>query len=365
AGELVTAKPDFTIAYRSTPGDPRDIFGGSIDKRSYKVESLITTVGESQLLSVNEQPPQWIVDRYLQMPESVPSRVHDLALDLTAGKMTDYEKALLLEAYLRNVPYTLDVPAPPLNKDVADYFLFDLRKGYCDYYATSMVVMARAVGLPARLVMGFASGTYDESQNHFVVTEADAHSWVEIYFHGFGWIEFEPTGGQPAILRPQIVPMIEVPATKNLGITIPGVNLSSWIRWLLGIIFLLSLFVFAAMVWLVGDIWRLQRKPTPAVLEALYSRLYRFGEHLQKPPEPHNTPLEFSATLKNHFKKLIDTRNLAAPLSGASRETQKIIKLYAISIYSQGKADQSEKNQAIRSCKRLRLRLWLARLFRY
>ena len=119
------------------------------------------------------------------------------------------------------------------------------------------------------------------------------------------------------------------------------------------------------MVWLVGDIWRLQCKTTPAVLEALYSRLYSFGEHLQKPPEPHNTPLEFSGTLKKHFKQLIDTRNLAAPLSGAGRETQKIIKLYAISIYSQGKPDQSEKNQAIRSWKRLRFRLWLARLFIY
>jgi len=364
-GELVTADPDFTVAYRSNPGDPRDIFGGTIDTRSYKVESLIPVIGESQLRSVNEQPPQWIVDRYLQLPESVPSRVHDLALDLTTGKMTDYGKARQLEAYLRNIPYTLDVPAPPLNKDVADYFLFDLQKGYCDYYATSMVVMARAVGLPARLVMGFASGTHDENQNQFVVTEADAHSWVEIYFQGFGWIEFEPTGGQPTILRPQFAPMIEAPAIENLSITIPGVNLSSCVRWLLGMIFLLVLLVFAAMIWLVGDIWRLQRKTNPAVLEALYSRLYRFGEHLQKPPEPHNTPLEFSASLENHFKQLIDTRNLAAPLSGAGRESQKIIKLYAISIYSQRKPDQSEKNQAIHSWKRLRLRLWLTRLFIY
>ncbi|MFC2043433.1 transglutaminase family protein [Chloroflexota bacterium] len=365
AGELVTAKEDFTIAYRSTPGDHRDIFGGLIDKRSYKVESLIPTVGESQLLSVNEQPPQWIMDRYLQMPESVPSRVHDLALDLTAGIMTDYEKARRLEDYLRNVPYTLDVPAPPFNKDVADYFLFDLREGYCDYYATSMVVMARAVGLPARLVMGFASGTYDESQNQYVVTEADAHSWVEIYFQGFGWIEFEPTGGQPAILRPHFAPMIEVPAAENLSITIPGVNLSGWLRWLLGMIFLLGLLVFTAMVWLVGDIWRLHRKTTPAVLETLYRRLYRFGEHLHKPPEPHNTPLEFSTILKIHFKQLINTRNLATPLSGAGLEIQKIIKLYSISIYSQVKPDQSEKNQAIRRWKRLRFRLWLARFFIY
>ena len=79
---------------------------------------------------------------------------------------------------------------------MADYFLFDLKTGYCDYYATSMIVMARAVGLPARLVIGYANGDYDPVKAEYVIREADAHSWVEVYFAGAGWVEFEPTASE-------------------------------------------------------------------------------------------------------------------------------------------------------------------------
>ena len=74
---------------------------------------------------------------------------------------------------------------------------FDLQKGYCDYYATSMMVLARAAGLPARMVIGYSSGSYDVGLEVYVVTEAQAHSWVEIYFPDYGWVEFEPTAGRP------------------------------------------------------------------------------------------------------------------------------------------------------------------------
>ena len=83
---------------------------------------------------------------------------------------------------------------------MADYFLFDLKQGYCDYYATSMVVLARAAGLPARLVVGYANGSYDHERAQYIVTENYAHSWVEIYFADIGWVEFEPTSSQPVIL---------------------------------------------------------------------------------------------------------------------------------------------------------------------
>ena len=82
-----------------------------------------------------------------------------------------------------------------------DYFLFDLQKGYCDYYASSMVVLARASGLPARLVVGYIAERYDEDLQAYVISEAEAHSWAEIYFPGYGWIEFEPTGGREPVYR--------------------------------------------------------------------------------------------------------------------------------------------------------------------
>ncbi len=97
---------------------------------------------------------------------------------------------------MREFPYTLDVPVPPADKDVVAYFLFDLQEGYCDYFATAMAVLARSAGLPARVVGGYATGAYHEEEHLFTVTAAEAHTWVEIYFFGIGWVEFEPTPAQ-------------------------------------------------------------------------------------------------------------------------------------------------------------------------
>jgi transglutaminase-like putative cysteine protease len=124
---------------------------------------------------------------------------------LTSAEPTPYDRARAIEQYLRTFPYSLDVPHPPPDQDLVDYFLNDLRKGYCDYYASAMVVLARAAGIPARLAIGYANGTYDLNSRRFLVTEADAHSWVEVFFPNIGWVAFEPTAGRPAL---EILPRI-------------------------------------------------------------------------------------------------------------------------------------------------------------
>lgn len=131
----------------------------------------------AQLRSSGDDYPTWILDRYLALPNDIPSRVLGLARDLTATQPTQYDRALAIETHLRSYAYTLDISTPPPGKDVVDYFLFDLKRGYCDYYATSMVVLARAAGIPARLVVGYATGSYDDQNHRYVVTAADAHSW--------------------------------------------------------------------------------------------------------------------------------------------------------------------------------------------
>ena len=93
------------------------------------------------------------------------------------------------------------MPPPEGLSDVADYFLFDLQRGYCDYYATAFVVLARLAGLPTRFVTGFAPGNWSMNEQLWIVTEADAHSWPEVYFPEVGWVPFEPTGGRPALER--------------------------------------------------------------------------------------------------------------------------------------------------------------------
>jgi transglutaminase-like putative cysteine protease len=168
---------------------------------TYRATSLVATVDVETLRDIWPDYPEWVRTRYLALPP-LPERVTALARDITATAPSLYDRAEAIERYLRtNYTYTLDVPAPPPGRDPVDYFLFDLGEGYCDYYASAMVVLARASGIPARLVVGYVGGTYDPVQALYTVREANAHSWVEVYFPQVGWVEFEPTASQPGFQR--------------------------------------------------------------------------------------------------------------------------------------------------------------------
>lgn len=199
AGDVVTIDEPFSVEWRSS----EDPFGARFETQTdrFRVASQVPQPIEDQLRSAEANYPGWILSRYLAIPDTMSDRVLDLALELTATAPTPYDRALLIEAYLRQIPYSLDVPTPPSDREITDYFLFELQQGYCDYYATSMVMLARASGLPARLAVGYLSGNFEPTQGAYIVTEADAHSWVEIYFPVYGWIDFEPTGGRPPIAR--------------------------------------------------------------------------------------------------------------------------------------------------------------------
>lgn len=146
----------------------------------------------------------WVLDRYLQLPPTLPQRVRRLSQEVTGPYDNAYDKATAIETYLRRMmTYNRSVNPPPPGRDGVDYFLFDSRQGYCDYYASAMVVMARAVGIPARLASGYAPGEYDAQAEVYRVREGDAHSWPEVYFPRYGWIEFEPTVAQPPLVRPE------------------------------------------------------------------------------------------------------------------------------------------------------------------
>jgi transglutaminase-like putative cysteine protease len=137
------------------------------------------------------------IDRlYLQLPLSLEPRLHDLAAQWTSGAAGSYETALNIERHLREIPYSLDLPTPPAGRELVSWFLFDLRTGYCDYYASAMVVLARLSGIPARLAIGYATGDFDAPTREYVVTELHAHTWPELYFAGLGWVPFEPTAYQ-------------------------------------------------------------------------------------------------------------------------------------------------------------------------
>lgn len=160
-----------------------------------------------QLREAGNNDPQEIKDRYLQLPDTLPSRVRNLASQIVSGEDNRYDKTKAVEQYFSNNGFeysTTDVPVPDENQDYVDQFLFESQLGYCDNYSTSMVVLLRSEGIPARWVKGFTGGERIDSQpseytdgvqNTYRVTSANAHSWVEVYFPEIGWVTFEPTQG--------------------------------------------------------------------------------------------------------------------------------------------------------------------------
>ncbi|NSW90457.1 MAG: transglutaminase domain-containing protein [Firmicutes bacterium] len=135
-----------------------------------------------------------IYSKYIQLPEGLPQRVVDLAKAITSEKNNNFDRVKSIEEYLsNNYPYTLKPNPTPRGRDFVDYFLFDLKEGYCTYYATAMVILVRSIGIPARYVEGYMLPPEPVEEKIYEVTNQNAHAWVEVYFEGFGWIPFEPT----------------------------------------------------------------------------------------------------------------------------------------------------------------------------
>lgn len=190
------------VVLRETQADASRLLEGTASK--YQVVSAATQVTSTQLETASTVYPNEIRAAYLQLPDELPSRVRRLAERVVSGANTPYQKAVRIQNYLRQTyPYDLQVGKAPAGRDVVDYFLFDEPRGFCSHYASAMAVMLRAVGVPARVVTGYAMGGFDPRREAFQVTESAAHAWVEVYFPEFGWVEFEPTASRSPIEYPE------------------------------------------------------------------------------------------------------------------------------------------------------------------
>ena len=192
----------------------------SVDLSTEKISTLRgTSPIELDAYEVNYQLPQFpietlqtievgaglernlaFIDLYTQLPDSLPDRVRQLAEEITANKTNRYDKANAIVRYFKENPYvyeTQNVAVPGKDDDYVDQFLFDTLNGYCDNYSSSMVVLLRTLDIPARWVKGYTSGEYQknitENVKLYEITNNNAHSWVEVYFPGVGWVPFEPT----------------------------------------------------------------------------------------------------------------------------------------------------------------------------
>ncbi|HLO11680.1 MAG TPA: transglutaminaseTgpA domain-containing protein [Pseudoneobacillus sp.] len=169
---------------------------------TYKVPRYSVTKLKQVTSSEQARLDRTFVNRYTFVPASVPSEVKTLALEITEGQVNWFDKARAIEKYFDRSEFSYsqkDVAIPERDEDYVAQFLFDTKVGYCDNFSTSMAVMLRTLGIPTRWVKGYTGGEYKQlgsnSRKVYEVTNNNAHSWVEVYFPGSGWLAFEPTPG--------------------------------------------------------------------------------------------------------------------------------------------------------------------------
>lgn len=370
-----------------------DIFAITLEKKVYQVTSALPTVDEKILQEVTVLPKEekreeetfqeeplppsleeaiqksslnyagWLEDRYLVLPDDLTKRVYDLAVELTADQPTAYDQAKAIEAYLRTFPYTLALTQPPLEQDIVDYFLFELQKGYCDYYATSMAILARAAGLPSRVVIGYAGGTYDAEEDRYLITEADAHTWPEIYFPEVGWIPFEPTAGKVDLAieeRELIVPRALDKPSQTFGPQ-TGVDWSQFVA--VGITLAASILVGLSVWAIVGvDQWLLKRGTPSQTMARVYKRLHRGSDRIGAHVPIAATPYEFQGILKGQIARLGQDSVWEKEITRGTDLISQLVKYYIQDRYQPIPLTIKEEDEIVLLWRRLRSTLWLARL---
>ncbi len=347
AGELISLAQSYWLAVRSNG----DLMGGMIAFARYDADSIVPTADESMLRAAGTHYPDWVRARYLELPYQFPQRVSTLARDLTATELTPYDQALAIQDYLRRtMHYQTTVDFPPIDQDVVDYFLFDSKTGFCDYYASAMVILARAAGIPARYAMGYAPGIFDPAGGRFLVRQSDAHAWPELYFPGLGWVEFEPTSAVPEIQR-SAVPSATVASPAWLR----GSNPIFSAAWNFLALFLRGAAVPALVVlaiaaggyfaWLLLTPFRLGLLPPARMLRGMYRRLIGHARRLGVSYSPATTPAEFGL-------------RLGGSVPADADPVRKITELYARQIYGRKKITAEERRALINNWSALDRGLW-------
>jgi transglutaminase-like putative cysteine protease len=184
-------------AYRTLQIDAGGAVSDLDSQRSvslYEADSDISTPSPEQLRVAGDYLPQFAL-AYLQTPRRLDPRIPRLAGQITGAASNRYDKAVALEKYLKtHYGYTLQLLRSPVADPLAN-FLFERKQGHCEYFASSMAVMLRTLGIPSRVVNGFRSDEFNDVTGNYVVRAKNAHSWVEAYFPGYGWVTFDPTPG--------------------------------------------------------------------------------------------------------------------------------------------------------------------------
>jgi transglutaminase-like putative cysteine protease len=297
--------------------------------------------------------PDSILAEYLRNTPQIKQNIVDLTHQIVANAKatTMYDAAVAIEQYLHSTfSYTLSIQSPPAGEDAISWFLH-VRAGFCTYFATTMAIMGRVLGMPTRLALGFSSGKYDSSTNSYVVRGTQAHVWPQIYFGNYGWINFEPTASFNAFARASTssatgVPLPTVgsngsgatpkatPRKGNIDQPTTGTNptgsnqanpvlLDAGLTASLAIVLLLLLALFFS-IW-----WRLIFRGLSPVIAA-FARIARLGTWAGAPPTRSQTPEEYA-------------EQLAHVLPGQRSALLRLGALYSRERYGGGASEETER----------------------
>lgn len=337
----------------------------------YQLISQVSTATQAQLRQTgigeafNANVSPVILARYTSLPNSLPPRVGELAQEVAGDEPTAYDQARALELFLRQYPYSLDVELPPENTDPVDFFLFDLQSGYCDYYASAMAVMARTLGLPARVAVGYLAQPADANGVQ-TIYQINGHSWAEVYFPEYGWIEFEPTAAFPSLHdtllegqaefdenQPLDAPLIAPPAIPP-----PAPQEPVWLRSWRGWRWILLAGALALGYWLWQH-WQKQMARRDSVVWA-YGRLQHQARKLGQPLSASQTPDEFTAVFLIHLNDYTNNPRLKPLIDRLRPHVERLNSLFIRRRY--GREYTAGMSAAQESWQQLHWPLWLLRL---
>lgn len=268
---------------------------------NYLAISRVSNATPEQLRTASDQYPERIKNQYLSNVQGVDKEVYDLARRLTANYDNAYDKAFAIQMYLvENFTYNITAPATPENRDAVSYFLYESREGYCDVFSSSMAVMCRSLGIPCRWVTGFSSGDYNSLEQEYVVRSRNAHAWVEVYFPGYGWIEFDPTPAGDVGRAESLFNRVKASLTRLRMRLVTGTP----VLLIAGAILLLILYLLRVDLLSKLDLSRLFKRrsvaPRPLAIRN-YHRMCNIFAKFGYARDPSTTPSEYEAKIEAEF----------------------------------------------------------------
>ncbi len=330
----------------------------------YSVVSEVPVLSPGALRPLRPSWPREELDRYTQLPSSLPSRVGELAHRITDGRPSVYDKVLAVQRWLRdNTKYNLNIPPDPAGTDPIDEFLFVRRQGFCEHIATAMALLLREVGIPTRLVTGFGPGERNPLTGYFEVREREAHAWVEVLYPGVGWVPYDPTFGVPPaagglgsrFIAPEVLRAIgnaivgAVPESVRQGVRAAGSAIASaaaaaLVGWPVAVAIVAC--VAGALALRRARRRRGSRAPAPSGAAAAFSELVRAVRPRGLERAASQTPSEFLDVL---------ARRSDIP-SEERRDAEVIVRAFERERFSKLRASGDEVEASLAAAERVRLR---------